>query len=124
MVYYYIMRKFFIVLLVILIPLFCHECFASMILENTTVVNYSELGKKNINDLTVYSDCILMVERNTGDVLYQKKAHEKMYPASTTKMLTAILVLENCDLDEFATVSEAAINAVPATYSTANLIAR
>ena len=119
------MRKFFIVLLIILIPLLLsHECLASMILENTTVVNYSELGKGHIDDITVYSDCILMVERYTGDVLYQKNAHEKMYPASTTKMLTAILVLENCDLDEIATVSETAIKAVPATYSTANLVAR
>ena len=95
-----------------------------MILENTTVINYSELGNGDINDLNIYSDCILMVEESSGDVLYQKNAHEKMYPASTTKMLTAILVLENCDLDEFATVSETAINAVPATYSTADLIAR
>ena len=118
------MRKFFIVLLIISIPLFCNECFSSVILENTTVVNYSELGKESIDDLTVYSDCILMIERYTGDVLYQKNAHEKMYPASTTKMLTAILVLENCDLDEIATVSETAIKAVPATYSTANLVAR
>ena len=118
------MRKFFIVFLIFLIPLLGHECFASQILENTTVVNYSELGSQDINDLTVYSDCILMVERNTGDVLYQKRAHDKMYPASTTKMLTAILVLENCDLNEIATVNSSAIKAVPATYSVANLIPR
>ena len=63
-----------------------------MILENTTVVNYSELGKGHIDDITVYSDCILMVERYTGDVLYQKNAHEKMYPASTTKMFLRLIL--------------------------------
>lgn len=124
MVYLYIMRRFFIVFFIILIPLFCNECLASMILDNTTVVNYSELGNESIDDLPIYSDCVLMVERYTGDVLYQKNAHERMYPASTTKMLTAILVLENCDLNEIATVSASAVKAVPATYSTADLVIR
>lgn len=44
-----------------------------------------------------------------------------MYPASTTKILTAILVLENCDLNEIATVSSVAVRSVPATYATSGL---
>lgn len=115
-------KKFIYLFLVLIIFLaFFSECFASEILENTSVTYSSELGKPNIYDLTIHSDCIIMIEKDTGDILYEKNAHRKMYPASTTKILTAILTLENCDLNDIATVSPLALKAVPATYTTANL---
>ena len=40
-----------------------------------------------------------------------------MYPASTTKVMTAILTVENCDLNAEVTVSYWAVNAVPYSYS-------
>lgn len=116
------MKKIFIyIYLIILLLSFASTSYASEILENTTVTTYSEIEEPDINDLTIYSDCILMVEKETGDILYEKNAYEKMYPASTTKTLTAILVLENCDLDEMVTVSSVAIRSVPSSYTTANL---
>lgn len=39
-------------------------------------------------------------------VPYCKNVYTKMYPASTTKIVTALLILENCKLDEVVTVSE------------------
>ena len=36
----------------------------------------------------------ILVEGSTGKILYEKNAYEKMYPASTTKVMTAILTLE------------------------------
>ena len=57
----------------------------------------------------------------SGKVFFEKNAHKKMYPASTTKLLTALLVLENCSLDETATVSRRAVNLVPEGYVRANL---
>ena len=62
-----------------------------------------------------------MVEKETGDILYEKNANEKMYPASTTKTLTAIIVLERCSLNEIATVSSTAIKSVPPSYTTSNI---
>ena len=44
-----------------------------------------------------------------------------MYPASTTKIMTAILALENCELTDVAKVSQNAIFSVPVTYTNANL---
>ena len=44
-----------------------------------------------------------------------------MYPASTTKILTAIVVLENAELDELATVSKNALETIPNGYVTCNL---
>lgn len=117
------MKKFFICI-IILSMMFSNVCFASQILENTTVEVESEVNQPDINDLTIYSDCILMIEKETGDILYEKNAYEKMYPASTTKILSAIIVLESCDLNEIATVSSTALNAVPATYTTSNIQVR
>ena len=61
------------------------------------------------------------MESSTGKIIYEKNGYEKKYPASTTKMLTAILAIEHCNLDEMATASEFAINSIPSGYSTANI---
>lgn len=70
---------------------------------------------------SVASSAAILVEASTGKILYEKNAYEKMYPASTTKVMTAILVLENCDLNEMATVSHNAIYSLPNGYVNANL---
>ena len=57
----------------------------------------------------------------SGKVFFEKNAHKKMYPASTTKILTALVVLENCDPDDKAVVSQNAVSSVPAGYVTGNL---
>ena len=62
-----------------------------------------------------------IAEPITGKVIYEKNAHEKMYPASTTKILTALVVLEKCQLTDKAIVSKNAINLVPSGYSNAEL---
>lgn len=64
--------------------------------------------------------CILM-HADTGKIIYEKNAYEKMYPASTTKIMTAILALENRELTDIAIVSYDAIFSVPSGYSNANL---
>ena len=62
-----------------------------------------------------------MAETNTGRIIYERNADEKIYPASITKLLTALLVVENCELDEIVTVSENAVFSVPSGYVNANL---
>lgn len=63
----------------------------------------------------------ILMDANTGKILYEKNAYEKMYPASTTKIMTAILALENRDLSHVAKVSYNAIFSVPVGYTNANL---
>ena len=50
----------------------------------------------------------ILFENTTGTVLYAKNAHERRPPASTTKILTAIMALEMSRLDEIVTVSRRA----------------
>ena len=47
----------------------------------------------------------ILMDLSSGKILYEKNMDEKRYPASLTKVLTAIVVLENCKLDDIATVS-------------------
>ncbi len=51
----------------------------------------------------------LVMDMRNGQVLYSKGADQKMYPASTTKILTALVALKNCSLNETVTVSEKAV---------------
>lgn len=73
------------------------------------------------SDLKIYSDAAILIDSNTGTVLYSKNDDEKLYPASTTKILTAIIAIEKCNLDDVVTVTKSAISAIPAGYSSAYL---
>lgn len=46
-------------------------------------------------DFDVYSEAALLINLDTGDVMYQKNADERLTPASLTKIMTAVLVLEH-----------------------------
>lgn len=72
-------------------------------------------------EVSVDAPVAILMDANTGKILYEKNAHEKMYPASTTKIMTAILALENRELTDVATVSYDAIFSVPSGYNNANL---
>lgn len=77
--------------------------------------------KTNELEKNLSSEAVLLMEASTGKVVYEKNGYEKKYPASTTKIMTAILAIEHCNLNETATASEFAINSVPSGYSTANI---
>lgn len=64
---------------------------------------------------------LLLAETKTGKIIYERKAYEKIFPASITKLMTAVLVVENCELDDVVTVSEKAVTSVPSGYVNANL---
>lgn len=53
-----------------------------------------------------------MYETNSETLLYEWNADTQMYPASLTKIMTALLVLENCNLQDVVTVSEGALQSV------------
>lgn len=56
------------------------------------------------------SNAAIVMEASTGQVLYEKNAHDKKYPASITKILTVALALEhNIDYNKMITMSENAI---------------
>lgn len=49
---------------------------------------------------TITAPSGILIDADTGDILYEKNAYNQMYPASTTKIMTAILTLENANLQD------------------------
>ena len=64
-----------------------------------------------------------IADPETGKVYYELNAHQPLYPASTTKLLTALLVVENCALTDHCVVSPDALKNVPSDYIDADLVA-
>lgn len=54
---------------------------------------------------TIKSDSVILLDANTGSILYEKNSDTKLYPASLTKMATAIYAIETGNLDDIVTVS-------------------
>ena len=51
----------------------------------------------------------IVMEVSTGTILYEKNMHDVHYPASITKIMTALLAIENCKMDEIVTVPPEAV---------------
>lgn len=55
----------------------------------------------------------ILMDANTGVILYSKNIHERLYPASTTKIMTALLAMEKGNLDDMVEFSHEAVFSVP-----------
>ena len=72
------------------------------------------------SDIEIASEHALLVEPKTDTIIYERNAHIKAYPASLTKILCALVALENAKLSDKTIVSENAIKLIPKGYSVAN----
>ena len=88
---------------------------------NTILATDTKTKNYNPDNINTNSPSIILMDAKTGKILYSKDALKKMYPASTTKLMTAILTLENCKLTDIVTVSHNAIFSIPIGYSHASL---
>ena len=50
----------------------------------------------------------ILIDATTGEVLYEHNSHIPHYPASTTKVMTGILALENLNLSDYVDIDEEA----------------
>lgn len=67
-------------------------------------------GESNAAPPSLSSEAAIIIDSKTGKVLYEKNANKQMYPASLTKMATAIYAIETGNLDEVVIVSSRARN--------------
>ena len=68
------------------------------------------------------SNYALLIDRETGLALLDKGSHERWYPASVTKVMTALLTIENVGLDEMVTVTEEDLEEITWESSIAGLV--
>ncbi len=60
----------------------------------------------------LWAEAGILMDARTGTVLFGKNADKRLYPASITKLMTALLVLENCSLSEVVTFSYEATHSI------------
>lgn len=72
--------------------------------DSTTDKEEKKLGAESPN--------AILLDMKNGSVLYEKKADSKVYPASLTKIMTAVLALEKGNLEDVVTASESAVTSV------------
>ena len=70
----------------------------------------------------ISADGAIVIEASSGSILYAKNIYDTFYPASTTKILTTLVALDNSELNEIVTVSYAADNYVSKTSSRMGLV--
>lgn len=122
----------------ILILLLC----LCLVLGSVSVPAYAEETTQPLGSITVTNGCKTMeamaplggshrmletaqaafvYERSTDTVIYSYNADVKLYPGSLSKMLTALIAIEKCNLDEQVTVSTREISQLPVGAITARL---
>ncbi len=79
-----------------------------------------------VEDIDIDATAVLLLDGESEAVLYEKNAHERRYPASITKVMTALLVVEAIDrgelrLEQEITASANAVSSLPADASTAGI---
>lgn len=70
----------------------------------------------------IQGDGAIVIDADSGSILYEKNIYEQFFPASTTKILTTLVALENSTMDEIVDVSYAADNYVSKTSSRMGLV--
>ena len=58
---------------------------------------YTDIDSYALTEPTITSEYAITIDYDTGEVLYEKNGYKKVYPASTTKVLTAYVVLKHVD---------------------------
>lgn len=81
------MKKYITVVLIVL-----------TILINTTLTVHAEGYTLKTSDIV--AEAAILMDQESGQILFQKNINKIMYPASITKIMTAILVLEDLSLDD------------------------
>ena len=94
----------------------------SQIQTHTQSYSENQVQTQVTSDVEVYAEACSLIDIDSGKVLYEKNSNQVMYPASTTKLMTAIIVLEKCpDLSQIVNISYYSVHSVPYTYSVASI---
>lgn len=95
------------------------KIFIFILLIILILINTISFADSSMPQIT--AEAAILMDESSGKILYEKNIEQKMYPASTTKILTAILAIESCNLNDVVTVSYDAIRTIPAGYAVSPL---
>ena len=107
------MFKKYILTIMLILTIVCPISYADDVFEEETL-SKEELqntmeASNNLHDIpTINARHAIVIERNSKSILYGKKETEQCKMASTTKIMTAIVTIENSNLKDTITVSKKA----------------
>lgn len=78
----------------------------SVLLVLTVVLNSAVISRATTPEPALIGETAILMDMKTGKVLFEKNPDATRYPASTTKIMTCLLALENLDLSKQVTVDE------------------
>lgn len=77
----------------------------------TSTIGFAE--NENSTASLITADAGILMDANTGQILYEKNMHKKEYPASITKIMTILLGIESEKMQEKITMSRNAVFSIP-----------
>lgn len=83
----------------------------------STIDAYNPQYPDVLNEEHLAAESAILIEASTGEVIFEKNADRVMYPASTTKIMTALLGILMADLNQTVVASPTAVS-VPSDSST------
>ncbi|HDR7638117.1 D-alanyl-D-alanine carboxypeptidase [Bacillus sp. 4048] len=84
--------------------------------ETNIGVNPEQVAPPPAEGPNVFSQFATTIDAKTGDILYNKNAHHRAFPASMTKVLTAILLMEHTKPEDQFTFSQLALDQEKSNY--------
>jgi len=84
--------------------------------------NSGQTSNTAIAEPVIAAEGAALLNASTGQLLFSKNGDTKLYPASITKLMTALLVAENCNLDDTVTFSSTATTNLEAGAVSLNLV--
>ncbi|HBN84777.1 MAG TPA: D-alanyl-D-alanine carboxypeptidase, partial [Clostridiales bacterium] len=83
----------------------------ALVLFLVLICSFSSVSAMTYPPIYVYgAEAYVLMDAKSGQVLASYQADKQLYPASTTKMLTAVVALENASLDMNMTATQGAVH--------------
>ena len=87
---------FFFLILMIIIPLSSYADTSTFVWSSQDLLAEVSRNLDNI-DLKLESGSSILIEQNSGNILYEQNSHEQLHPASVTKVMSILLIMEALD---------------------------
>ena len=96
---------------------------AALLITSVPVTAYADDPTDWPQPPEITSEAAVVMEASTGSILYNKGAYDAHYPASTTKLMTSLLAIEQCPLSDIVTCSRASVESIGWDSSRIGLVA-
>lgn len=101
-----------LLIFVIFLPFSVHSAYAD---DAETVNSWPQAP-------SVYGASAILMDADSGAILYASNAHERLYPASITKIMTGLLAIENLNLNDTITYTNQILITIPSDAAKLGLV--